>query len=113
MNTYLYIFLFVILLTIIEAFSQYNLKVFSQNNHIHYFIIGAIGYVLISAIISYLFGYEKMGIINNTFNVISSIVIVFIGYLFFQEKLSTVQIIGIIFGIFGMVLIGVDGYLEY
>lgn len=61
MNVYIYILIFVMLLTVIEAVAQYNLKLFNKSNHLHYFIIGAIGYILISYIISYLFGFEKMG----------------------------------------------------
>ena len=113
MHVYLYILIFVILLTLIEACSQYNLKLFNKSNNMQYFVIGAIGYVIISAIISYLFGFEKMGIVNNLWNVCSSIFIVIVGYLFFSEKLSTVQIIGVVFGVMGMALMGIDGYMNH
>jgi len=110
---YLYIIILVILLTAIESFSQYNLKLFNKSNSIYYFLIGALSYVIISAMLSYLFGFEKMGIVNNLWNVCSSISIVIIGYLFFKEKLSTVQLIGVILGILGVALMGIDGYMNH
>lgn len=113
MYIYLYIIILVILLTSIESFSQYNLKLFNKSNNIQYFLLGTLGFVIISFMLSYLFGFEKMGIVNNLWNVCSSIFIVIVGYLFFKEKLSTIQIIGIIFGVFGMTLMGVDGYMNH
>ena len=110
---YVYIVIIVILLTTIETFSQYNLKLFNKSNSIYYFLLGALGYVIISAILSYLFGFEKMGIVNNMWNVCSSMSIVIVGYLFFKEKLSTVQLIGVILGILGVALMGIDGYMNH
>ncbi|ARF09967.1 hypothetical protein Indivirus_6_33 [Indivirus ILV1] len=113
MYVYLYIILLVILLTSIESCSQYNLKIFNKSQNIQYFILGSLGYVIISAILSYLFGFEKMGIVNNLWNVFSSISIVLIGYLFFKEKLSTIQTIGVILGVIGIGLMGIDGYMNH
>ncbi len=113
MYIYLYIIILVILLTSIESFSQYNLKLFNKSKSIQYFLLGALGYVIISAMLSYLFGFEKMGIVNNMWNVCSSISIVLVGYLFFKEKLNTAQTIGVVLGVLGVALMGVDGYMNH
>jgi len=99
----------IIILIILEAVSQYNLKLFSQSNTIHNFVFAIIIYILIALGLSYLFSIEKMGIVNHMWNVGTSILVILVGYMFFNEDVNTKQGIGFIFGLIGMVLMASGG----
>jgi len=111
MYTYLYVILLIIILIAIETGSQYNLKLYNENKINYNLIFGIIGYILIALILSYSFGFEKMGIVNHAWNIGTSVTIILVGYMYFNEKLSTAQMVGVIFGLLGLVLMGLDGYL--
>ena len=98
-----------IILIMLESLSQYNLKLFSQSNKIHYFVFAIILYILIALGLTYLFSIEKMGIVNHMWNVGTSILVILVGYYFFDEQINATQEIGFVFGLIGMILMASGG----
>ena len=50
--------------------------------------------------------HQTMGIFNVLWNVLSTLTVCLIGYVVFEEKMSVTNLIGIIFSVVGIVLIG-------
>ena len=50
--------------------------------------------------------HQTMGIFNVLWNVLSTLTVCLIGYVVFEEKMSVTNLIGVIFSVFGIVLIG-------
>lgn len=49
---------------------------------------------------------QTMGLFNVLWNVLSTVVVCLIGYFAFQEKMSLINLLGVIFSVIGIVLIG-------
>ena len=91
-----------ILLSTIEIFSLYCLKKYNINKNLNYFVFGLGGYVIIALLLAELFTYEKVGIANHSWNIITSIAGFLVGYLFFKEEINSMELIGIIISIIGI-----------
>ena len=91
---YLIVFL---ILVFVEVYALYSLK--KQN-----LIRGIIGFIIVAILLYYLLKDKHIGIVNHTWNLFSSLIIFLIGYLYFFEKLSNIQIVGIIAGLIGLLL---------
>jgi multidrug transporter EmrE-like cation transporter len=50
--------------------------------------------------------HQTMGLFNVLWNVLSTLTVCLIGYVVFEEKMSVTNLIGIIFSVVGIVLIG-------
>ena len=98
-----------ILLGIYESLINYNIKQCIETNDNFYFYIA----IICSIILVYLFYYAlqdigNLAITNALFEVGSIIMVSFISYVYFKEKMTTYQIIGILFMLFGMVLVSIN-----
>lgn len=102
----LYVVILVIILTLIETISQYHLKLYDESSFVKYYIMGIFGYVIIATILAHTFMFEKMGLVNHIWNIGSSISVVLIGYLYFNEQLTVYQLLGVSFGVVGILLMG-------
>lgn len=50
--------------------------------------------------------HQTMGLFNVLWNVLSTLTVCLIGYVAFEEKMSVTNLIGVIFSVLGIVLIG-------
>lgn len=110
MSRYMYVILLILITTIVEAYSQYNLKMYNNYKTGYYFLIGALGYLIIAGLLTYSYNFGKMGIINVIWNIGSTILILLIGYFYFSEKLTTLQLFGVILAIVGLILMNFNEY---
>jgi multidrug transporter EmrE-like cation transporter len=100
-----YLLVFIVLI-LVEVYALYSLK--KQR-----LLIGIIGFIIVAIILYYLLKENHIGIVNHTWNIFSSMLIFVIGYLYFFEKLTTIQIIGIIAGFIGLFLMNYDYLVKY
>jgi multidrug transporter EmrE-like cation transporter len=100
---YLIVFL---ILVFVEVYALYSLK--KQN-----LFRGIIGFIIVALLLYYLLKDKHIGIINHTWNLFSSLIIFLIGYLYFFERLSNLQIIGIIAGFIGLLLMNYEAIVKY
>jgi multidrug transporter EmrE-like cation transporter len=50
--------------------------------------------------------HQTMGLFNVLWNVLSTVIVCLIGYFVFEEKMSFLNLIGVIFSVLGIILIG-------
>ena len=101
-----FILLVALILTIIETYAQYNLKEFSLNRRLPYYILGIILYVVSAMIFMNLLSYEKVGIVNLIWNIMSTLSVFIMGYLIFNESLNNYEMVGAVMAIVGLILLG-------
>lgn len=99
MNIIAYIFL----LSLLEALAIYNIKLHSKYGNSIYIIIVGILYFIIAVIFSYAVKESTIVNINIYWNIVSTILTLFIGY-YFNEYLSISNIIGIGFCMVGVII---------
>lgn len=58
-------------------------------------------------ILSIALQYEGIGVVNFFWNILSTILMFIIGVLFFKEKLSNLQLLGVILSLLGLVIVAV------
>lgn len=85
-----------IILSIVETIGVIFLKKYNRTRKIPIFVLGAIFYVIVAALLVYLFNFQKIAIVNSLWNGISIVLITISGYLFFKESLTSNEIIAII-----------------
>lgn len=78
-----------ILISIIEAFSQFSLK----NNNI---VPGIIGYICVASVLLYSFRYEGLGHMNLVWSCISIIVCYILGCIYLKEPFNKYTFIAIL-----------------
>lgn len=98
------IIIFIIVLTLIEAFSMYHLKKFSAFGTPYNYFAGIMGYIIALAVFRFSFSFGKMGVINHGWNIMSSFAGFLIGYFYFSEKLTKTEFIGATISLFGLFL---------
>jgi multidrug transporter EmrE-like cation transporter len=93
-------------LTIIETYAQYNLKEYSVGHKMGYYLLGIIFYVISATIFMKLLSYEKVGVINLIWNIMSTLFVFIMGYLMFNENLNSYELVGAVMAIAGLILLG-------
>jgi drug/metabolite transporter (DMT)-like permease len=83
---------FAILISLVEAFSQFNLK----NNT---FIFGILGYICVALILYNSYHYENMGHMNLVWSCTSIIICYIISHIFFNEHINKYTFYAIILAI--------------
>ena len=91
-------------LTVTELFSLYQLKKYNVEGNNTDFIMGIIGYIITALLLTKLLAYEKIGIANHSWNVITSLCGFLIGYMYFNENLNRIEIFGGILSLIGVYL---------
>lgn len=93
-----------IALSVIEIVSLYYLKRYGDTSNITHITIGVVGYIIIAVLLSMLFKHGKIGIINHSWNVITSIAAFGVGYLFFKENIDVKEFTGLLMSIVGVTI---------
>lgn len=96
------ILLLLISLSVIEITSLYSLKKYDMDKNPVYFVLGVMGYIAIAFLLSILFTYEKVGIANHSWNIVTSIAGFLVGYAFFKEEINFMEFVGVIISIIGI-----------
>ncbi len=109
MNNYLVLIFIIILISICESFGQSCLKKFYENNEIQFYISAIIFYSIICYLLIQSYKYKGMGMVNVIWSGISVLLILSTGIIFFNEKITKMDTIGIIFVILGLFFILYEG----
>lgn len=106
-----YILLLIILgISLCELMGQSCLKYFNVNkNKPHYYAFAILFYAVVCYLLIQTYKYKGMGIINVLWSGISILVIMSGSILFFGEKITTMDKIGVAFIIFGIILVMYEG----
>ena len=101
-NTYI---ILIASIVFIEAFSQYIIKKYVNNKYVYYLFIGIIGYSLYAYLLSKVFTYKKLSVTNALISQFSVVILAIVGYVQFQEKLTTKEFIGLFFSFLSAMLL--------
>ena len=105
-NNYIFIILSALILTLIETFGQYNLKEYTLKNNIYFYLFGLLLYIISATIFMNLLSHEKIGVINLIWNIISTLFVFTMGYIIFKESINKYEMVGIIFAVISIILLG-------
>jgi multidrug transporter EmrE-like cation transporter len=103
--TFLYVLLFVLAIVVIECAAQYCLKKYAKCEGYQWFVLGVAIYSVVAFLLVLCFDYEKMAIVNIMWGSLSALILTFMAYYFYGEKLTWQQILGIIVILIGTWLI--------
>lgn len=99
------IVIILIILSSVEVLTFYCLQEYHVKNNFIYFFVAILLYIIIAYLLSYLFGIEKMAIVNSMWNAISIILIAIMGYVIFKQSLSFNEIIAMVLVIIAIILL--------
>lgn len=100
--------LMIILLSLVGAVGDYFLKIAGNGEKYIDFRFFIVGFLLFSSTAIgwfYVFKHIKLSTVGIMYGISTTLILVAIGIIFFNERLNTYEIIGIISGIFSMILL--------
>ena len=109
MNNYIILISIIIIISVCESFGQSCLKKFYENNQIHFYISAMFFYGIICYLLIQSYKYKGMGMVNVIWRGISKLLVLSTGIIFFNEKITKMDIMGIIFVILGLFFILYEG----
>jgi multidrug transporter EmrE-like cation transporter len=75
-------------------------------------LAGMFCYAAVAMLLYAAYKYRKLGIVNALWSSLSIVMMLAIGYFFFQEKLSILDKVGVVFILIGVIVINIASYLE-
>ena len=81
------------------------MKKWVTNNNIFLFVEGLAIYLVGLIFLAYSFKYKNIAVASTIFVVFNIITLSIVSWFYFKETLSTVQLIGIVFGIFSVLFL--------
>lgn len=99
----LYILIFGILLS--DTIGINLIKEYRTTGHLRFFFLGYGFYVCLCLLLVQTFRYETMGIVNVLWSAFSVMLVVTTGHLFFHERVSRQEILGIAMALAGVAII--------
>jgi small multidrug resistance pump len=97
-------------ISLCELMGQSCLKYFNINNDKpHYYAFAILFYAMVCYLLIQSYKYKGMGIINVLWSGISILVIMSGSILFFGEKITTMDKVGVLFIILGIILVMYEG----
>ena len=99
------LYVFVLLILISETTALSFLKEYSMSGSLISLGLGFGFYILVSMFLTRSFRYEGMGIVNVLWSAFSVIVVVATGILIFGEKIGTMEVVGMMMVIAGVVVL--------
>lgn len=103
-NLYFYLIL-ILTIVLFESIAQYNIKVNKITNNYLFLLIAMFSYSIVCLLLKKCYDFNGMGITNFVWSVISIVTMLLIGNIMFDEKITKIDIIGIILSIIGLYLI--------
>lgn len=106
-----YILLLLILfISICESLGQSCLKYFHMTeNKTRYYLLGIMFYAIVCYLLIQSYKYKSMGIVNVLWSGLSVLVILSTGILFFDEKITKMDIMGVVFIVGGIFCVLYEG----
>lgn len=101
---YLYLYLLIVLLIILEVFAMTTIE-YSANNRNYYYIIGILLYMFIGFLLYKILINSNLAKTNAIWNVVSIILVTLISVLYFKEELTIYTKIGIFFAILSIIFL--------
>jgi drug/metabolite transporter (DMT)-like permease len=101
----------IILITLFEASGQLCLKHFKPDNtnSYFYFLLAILFYILVCALLCYCYSYKvNLGSVNLMWSCMSIIFVIFVGYVFLQEKPKIHDYIALLFAILAIYFANMD-----
>lgn len=99
------LYVYVILILISETIAIASLKKFSLNSGWYYFLFGLIFYTLVAFFLTKSFKYEGMGIVNVLWSAFSVLAVVLVGYFYFKEQVSLMEVGGMSLIVAGVIVL--------
>ncbi len=110
LNNNSFLLLIILLISVCELFGQSCLKYFySNDNKPQYYIYAILFYSVICFLLLQSYKYKGMGMVNVIWSGLSILIVLSSGVVFFEEKITTMDKIGVLFVIFGIFLILYEG----
>jgi spermidine export protein MdtJ len=95
----------ILLIVIFESIGQYHIKKSKISNSLLFLLIGIFSYSIVCLLLKKCYDFNGMGITNFVWSVLSIVSVLMVGVLAFDEKITKIDIIGIILSISGLYLI--------
>jgi len=106
MNSKIILLTIILLISLFELFGQSALKYLHlHNGYKHYYLYALMFYALVCLLLLQSYKYKGMGIVNVLWSGLSILVILSVSIIIFGEKITKMDIIGIILIILGMCFI--------
>ncbi len=113
MNDYIILLVIIFFISICELVGQSCLKYFHINNDKpRYYFIATLFYAIVCYLLFLSYRYKGMGIINVLWSGISILVILSASMLFFGEKITVLDKIGVVFILIGIFCVLYEGSHE-
>lgn len=93
-----------------ESLAQYCIKTCKVTKNHFYLLLGIMLYAFVSIGLYFIYDYKAMGIVQIMWSCLSIFSILMIGFIFFHEKITFYDILGIMFIFIGIILIYVKGH---
>lgn len=103
------LYVYVVLILISETAAITFLKEFSLNPVWYYFLIGMVFYTMVAFFLTKSFNYEGMGIVNTLWSAFSVLLVVLVGYFYFNEQVNLAQIGGMSSVVTGITILRLYG----
>ena len=97
-----YLYLLIVILIILEAFAMSTIE-HSANNNNNYYILGILSYMLVGFLLYKILIYRNLATTNALWNVVSIVLVTFIGVYYFGEPLNIYSKIGIVLAILSII----------
>lgn len=94
-----------LIISIIECTAWFFLKKNYLTNNKTYLLLYLMLYMIIPFFLIKTLKYEGIGVVNMLWNIISTIVVILIGYYVFSERINHLQYLGIGLGFLSIILI--------
>ena len=102
----MYIYILAFIGTLIESISDILLKKYTEYNEHIYLVVGLIGYIFIGIMFLQILKVENLGTANIIWHVMHFTILFTFSILYFNEKYTIREIIGLLFGLISFYLLG-------
>ncbi len=110
MNNFVYVILIVCLISLCELCGQSCLKYLDVNrDKYHFYFLAILFYSFVCYLLLLSYKFKGMGIVNVLWSGISVLVILSSSMIFFGETITTMDKIGVLFIILGIIFVSYEG----
>lgn len=91
--------------SLVSLIGDVFLKKAATKNNFAFLVLGIVIYSISSLVWFYLYKSNKFAIVTVVYSIITILLSVGIGFYYFKEKLSNIEIIGIVLAVFSLILL--------